>query len=72
MNTHLYLLLSTATIIRERSSVLRYSYIVCLLMFIFDVNELDINSKPEVKQAGWNAGIVITTIMIIHILFFSF
>jgi hypothetical protein len=41
-------------------------------MFIFDVNEFDINSKPEVKQAGWNAGIVITTIMITHVLFFSF
>lgn len=45
-------------------------FVVSALMFIFNLNGTNIDSKCVVKQASWNVGIVISSVMIMHFLVF--
>jgi hypothetical protein len=44
-------------------------FVFSVLMFIFNLNGMPIDSKCAVKQASWHVGVVIGSVLIMHFLF---
>jgi hypothetical protein len=45
-------------------------FVFSVFMFIFDLNGIIVDSKSMVKQASWNTGTAVVTIMVMHYLLF--